>query len=193
MLINLMPAPAGEHRWGASYVRQQVSPGEQFRRGNAKTILIVALHAAPVSRARWRGTSVFQVHLAALVDAALPEHACGKPLELWRQDEARIGQQGTLTRIWAKGACDRQRRATSAVSGPICSGLSVQRAASVPGWCCRLPCRHDEPAPGRDQRHRHARAQAIPTVDGAGWHQVGDKLHVRGNITLRLPPYSPEP
>jgi len=35
MLINLMPAPAGEHRWGADYVRQQVTRGEHFRRGNA--------------------------------------------------------------------------------------------------------------------------------------------------------------
>ena len=35
MLIRLMPAPAGEHRWGTNYVRQQVNPGEQFRRGNA--------------------------------------------------------------------------------------------------------------------------------------------------------------
>ena len=32
----------------------------------------------------------------------MPEHARGKPLELWRQDEARIGQQGTLTRVWTE-------------------------------------------------------------------------------------------
>ena len=37
-------------------------------------------------------------------------------------------------------------------------------------------------------------AHAMPTVDGAGWHQVGDKLHVPGNIMLlRLLPYNPEP
>ena len=47
MLISLMPAPAGKHRWGANYVRQQVSPGEQFRRGNAPPIQIVALHSVP--------------------------------------------------------------------------------------------------------------------------------------------------
>jgi hypothetical protein len=40
-------------------------------------------------------------NFAALVAAAIPEHACGKPIELWWQDEARVGQQGTLTRIWA--------------------------------------------------------------------------------------------
>ena len=34
--------------------------------------------------------------------AALPDEAQDKPLEIWFQDEARIGQKGTLTRIWAK-------------------------------------------------------------------------------------------
>ena len=32
----------------------------------------------------------------------MPEHAKGKPLEVWFQDEARVGQQGTLTRKWAR-------------------------------------------------------------------------------------------
>jgi transposase len=36
-------------------------------------------------------------------------------------------------------------------------------------------------------------AHAILTVDGAGWHQTGDKLRVPANITLlHLPPYSPQ-
>ena len=36
------------------------------------------------------------------VAAALPERAWGKPLKICFQDEARVGHQGTLTRIWAK-------------------------------------------------------------------------------------------
>ncbi len=36
-------------------------------------------------------------------------------------------------------------------------------------------------------------AHAVLTIDGAGWHQTGDKLRVPNNITLlHLPPYSPE-
>ncbi len=36
-------------------------------------------------------------------------------------------------------------------------------------------------------------AQAVLTIDGAGWHQAGDTLCVPNNITLlHLPPYSPE-
>ena len=38
-----------------------------------------------------------------------------------------------------------------------------------------------------------AGAHAVLIVDGAGWHQTGDKLRVPDNITLlHLPPYSPE-
>ena len=36
-------------------------------------------------------------------------------------------------------------------------------------------------------------AHAVLTIDGAGWHQIGDKLQLPANITLlHLPPYSPE-
>ena len=41
-------------------------------------------------------------NFTALVADAIPPEACGKPLELWWQDEARIGQQGSLTYIWAE-------------------------------------------------------------------------------------------
>jgi hypothetical protein len=35
-------------------------------------------------------------------------------------------------------------------------------------------------------------AHAVLTIDGAGWHQKGDKLRVPNNITLlHLPPYRP--
>lgn len=33
--------------------------------------------------------------------AALPPEAAGRPVEIWFTDEARVGQQGTLTRVWA--------------------------------------------------------------------------------------------
>lgn len=36
-------------------------------------------------------------------------------------------------------------------------------------------------------------AHAVVTLDGAGWHQQGDKLKIPENISLLpLPPYSPE-
>jgi hypothetical protein len=45
----------------------------------------------------------------------------GRPVEIWFQDEARVGQQGTLTRIWAKrGTRPRTAalRAGQSISGP---------------------------------------------------------------------------
>jgi hypothetical protein len=59
-------------------------------------------------------------NFAALVTAAVPNHARGKPIELWWQDEARVGQQGSLTYVWAeKGSRPRmplRRRLSRAVS-----------------------------------------------------------------------------
>ena len=41
--------------------------------------------------------------------AALPPEAQGKPIEVWFQDEARVGQQGTLTYVWAERGTRRPR------------------------------------------------------------------------------------
>jgi hypothetical protein len=35
------------------------------------------------------------------VRAAIPDAMAEKPVEFWYQDEARVGQQGTPTRVWA--------------------------------------------------------------------------------------------
>ena len=48
------------------------------------------------------GLEAFKKNFAAVVCARLPDAAKGAPLEIWLQDEARLGQQGTLTRVWAK-------------------------------------------------------------------------------------------
>ena len=126
--------------------------------------------------------------------AALPEHARAKPLELWWQDEARIGQQGTLTRVWADrgsrpSALRDQRYAWAYLFGAICPARDTGAALVLPFANAEMMNLHlaeisKSVVPG---------AHAVLTVDGAGWHQTGDKLHVPDNITLlHLPPYSPE-
>jgi hypothetical protein len=40
-------------------------------------------------------------NFASLVKAALPASAIGKPIEIWFQDEARVGQKGTHAYVWA--------------------------------------------------------------------------------------------
>ena len=90
---------------------------------------------APTEQAR--GTGGFQRSFADLMTAALPAEAAGRPVEIWFTDEARVGQQGTLTRVWAKRAPARVPHAIDALSGPICSARSVRSAAPVPPSSCQ--------------------------------------------------------
>lgn len=68
---------------------------------------------------------------------ALPEAARGRPLEVWWQDKARIGQQGPLARLWA----ERGSR-PPALRDQRCRGaclFGAVRAAPVPGLRCCSP------------------------------------------------------
>ena len=131
---------------------------------------------------------------ADLVAAVIPNAARSKPIELWWQDEARIGQQGSLTRIWARRGsrptAPRDQRYQSAyLFGAVCpdrgvgAGLVLPRA-NVHAMNLHLQEISTLVSPG---------AFAVLTLDGAGWHQAGDRLMVPDNIALlHLPPYSPE-
>jgi len=146
------------------------------------------------SRSRRSGASVFQSNFAALVDAALPEHARGKALELWWQNEARIGQQGTLTRVWAErgsrpSAPRDQRYSWAYLFGAICLARAIGAALVLPFANAAMMNLHLAEISANVAPSAHA----LLTIDGAGWHQTGGKLRVPGNITLlHLPPYAPE-
>jgi hypothetical protein len=69
--------------------------------------------------------------------AALPPEAAGKPVEVWFTDEARIGQQGTITRVWARRGSRprawRDRRYEWAyLFGAICPERSIGAAIIMP-------------------------------------------------------------
>ena len=125
--------------------------------------------------------------------AALPEAAQGKPVEVWFQDEARVGQQGTLARLWApRGSRPRApkdcRYAWACIIGAVCPARAV-------GAALVMPCANTEAMSAHlaeISRHVSPGAHAILVLDGAGWHSSKD-LVIPGNITLMtLPPYSPE-
>ena len=123
----------------------------------------------------------------------MPEHAKGKPLEVWFQDEARVGQQGTLTHKWARrGTRPRAPRDTrykwSYIFGAACPARGTAAGLILPYVNAEAMGLHlNEIA----KAVAHG-AHAMLIVDGAGWH--GAKcLQVPDNITLvKLPPYSPE-
>lgn len=114
-------------------------------------------------------------------------------MELWSQDEARFGQQGTLTRVWALcGSRPRRVRQTEYgwryVFGAVCvtSGAAcgwVMNAADTEMMNIFLRELGLSLAPD---------VQAVLLLDRAGWH-TAKRLQLPENITLLLlPPYSPE-
>ena len=72
------------------------------------------------------------------VEAVLPEHARGKPLEIWVQDEARVGEIGTLTYVSHPGrwyGWFLNRSGFSLCQSFIaCKGVLLPRAACGSCW-----------------------------------------------------------
>ena len=129
-----------------------------------------------------------------VVAGAIPEHARGKPVELWWQDEARVGQQGTLTYVWAtKGSRPRRPRDLryewAYIFGAVCPARDTGVALVLPTVNIDMMNRHLAEISAHVLPGHHA----VLTLDGAGWHQEGGKLKVPDNISLlHLPPYAPE-
>lgn len=105
-----------------------------------------------------------------------------------------MGQQGILTRIWAargsRPSAPRDQRYNWAyLFGAICPARGIG---------CGLVL----PAANTDTMNLHLAeissaitpgSHAVLVLDGAGWHQPGNRLRVPGNISLlHLPPYAPE-
>jgi transposase len=130
------------------------------------------------------------------VSAALPGavRAAGTSIEVWFQDEARVGQQGTLTQVWAEtGSRPRApkdlRTEWATLFGAVCAERGVGAALVMPHCDAEAMTLHL----AEISRAVVAGAHAVVVLDGAGWHQAGGRLKVGTNISLlHLPPYSPE-
>ncbi len=125
--------------------------------------------------------------------AALPAAAQGGPVEVWFMDEARVGQQGTLTRVWAKRGTRpralRDRRYTWAyLFGAVCPERGTGAAVVLPHVNVEAMDAHLAEISRRVAEGAHA----VLVLDRAGWH-TSPKLRVPDNISLlSLPPYAPE-
>jgi len=117
-----------------------------------------------------------------------------KPIEIWWQDEARVGQQGTLTRIWAERgsrppAPRDQRYDWAYLFGAVCPARGTGAGLVLPDANTEAMNLHL----GELGRHVTPGRHAVVVLDRAGWHQVGGRLRVPDNISLLpLPSYSPE-
>jgi hypothetical protein len=138
----------------------------------------------------------FKANLRAIVEAELPDELKEKalPMEIWFQDEARVGQQGTLSRVWApigsRPAMVRDHRRVSAyLYGAICpcrrvGAAIVMAAVNTEAMNEHLRAISAQVTPG---------AHAVLVCDGAGWHAKSKEIVIPFNLTLvTLPAYSPE-
>ena len=126
----------------------------------------------------------------AQVRAELPP---GTPVEVWFQDEMRVGQKNKLTYRWArKGSRPRathdQRTQSTYLFGAVCPERGTGAALVLPACNTEAMQLHlDEIAtkvtPG---------ALAILILDQAGWHGAKDLKVPRNIALLPLPPRSPE-
>jgi transposase len=128
----------------------------------------------------------------------MDEVACEKAvdvetIEIWFQDEARIGQKNKITRRWAKrgtrpSAPRDQRTASTYIFGAVCPKEGKGAALIMPACNTEAMNLHlleieRAIAPG---------AHAVLLVDQAGWH-MSARLVVPQNITIiALPSKCPE-
>lgn len=134
------------------------------------------------------------------------------PVEVWFQDEARVGQKGSLSYVWARLAkgsvwhCQMERQGegpvgsrppmirdnrydTAYIFGAICPARGVGAAIITPA--ANMECMNLHLAEISTQVRPGSIAAVI--CDGAGWHQRGGEIKLPDNIVLLpLPPYAPE-
>jgi transposase len=117
----------------------------------------------------------------------------GKQIEVWFQDETRIGQQGTLTNVWApKGSRPTAVKQTEydwvyifGAVNPANGKSSALIAPTVNTNYMNNHLRFISEEAGEN-------VQVVLVMDQAGWH-TAKGLSVPDNITLlHLPAYSPE-
>ncbi|WGJ13277.1 IS630 family transposase [Methylocapsa sp. D3K7] len=115
------------------------------------------------------------------------------PVEVWFQDEARIGQKNGLVRQWARrGTRPRQpadqRYDNAYLFGAICPARGVGAALALPYADTGMMQLHLD-----EISHNVAKgAHAVLLLDRAGWHTTS-QLNVPENITpIFLPSRAPE-
>ena len=115
-------------------------------------------------------------------------------IELSCKDEARVGQKGSLSYVWAPigsrpPMVRDNRHDTAYILGAICPARGVGAALITPAANTAYINAHlrelsTQVSPG---------AIAVVIWDGAGWHQPGGRLRVPDNLVLLpLPPYAPQ-
>lgn len=127
------------------------------------------------------------------VEEVLPEGVNLGMVELWVQDESRVGQQGVTTRMWCeKGTRPRavkQGQFTYAyIFGAACPEKDLAVGLVMPYVNTAIMEKHLIEI----SKHVSPGKHAIILIDRASWH-TAKKLNIPKNLSLLpQPPYSPE-
>ena len=126
-----------------------------------------------------------------LVLEVIPDGVSLEQAQVWFQDETRIGQQGSLSRLWAKkGTRPRvvrqQQFMYQYIFGAVCPEEQVAAAIIAPSAnAVTMQLHLDEIA-----LHIPERKHGVVVMDQASWH-INKLLRIPKNISiLYLPPYS---
>jgi transposase len=123
----------------------------------------------------------------------LPKNVTLDQVDIWFQDETRVGQQGSLSRMWAiKGTRPRvvrqQQFKYTYIFGAVCPARDEAVGLILPYANTDTMLIHLAYISAKIPKGRHA----VLVLDQAGWHTTS-KINCFNNITLMsLPPYSPE-
>ncbi len=123
----------------------------------------------------------------------MPSGVLIENVEVWFQDETRIGQQGSITRQWFKKgfrprAVRQQQFLNAYIFGAVCPELSKAAAIVSPFANTNAMNEHLAEIGSQVGAGKHA----VVLMDKAGWH-ISENLIIPNNISiLHLPPASPE-
>ena len=114
-------------------------------------------------------------------------------MDVWFQDEARIGQQNTITRIWAKTGTRprvvRQRQFSSAyLFGASCAATGQSAAIVMPKSDTAAMQAHLSCISTAVQAGRHG----VIVMDRAAWHTTQQLPDFKNLTLVFLPPAAPE-
>ena len=116
-----------------------------------------------------------------------------KKIEVWFQDEARIGQKNGTVRQWARRGSRPtqpadQRYQSAYLFGAICPARGVGAGLALPFSDTEAMQHHiDEIA-----RHVAKGAHAVLLMDRAGWHTTGNLVWPKNITPILLPSRAPE-
>ncbi len=175
------------HRMGVDFTLEGVR--RMIRRLGFRHVSPRPIHP----RAKPEDQALFRENFKALAAAALPDDVSGEDVCVFFQDEARIGQKGMVSRVWArKGTRARIPRDHRYGYVYLFSAACPETGVAVGHVCDKA---------NTTEMNRHLRdvssslddgKHALIVLDGAGWHRSKD-LEIPANVSLlRLPPYSPE-